>query len=439
MNLSRRIFVRNGLVTLAALGSGAMLEPGFLANAALAAESSAKPRRKVLVCVFQRGAADGLSMVAPHGDPFYYKLRQEIAVPRPRKGDTSAAIDLDGFFGLHPRLDALAPLYQRGELAVIHACGSPSNSRSHFDMQDFMESGVADDKSVSSGWANRALSERPAASKPTPFRAVAMSASIPRTLQGDLDVMAIRDLDSFGVRGSPGVVGSPTMNEGATKTKEMNGFEGLYSNAVDQTLSGAGRESFDAIALLKKANPTQYKPAKGIDYPKTSLGQSLLQVAQLIKADVGVEIAFVQDEGWDTHANQGGPYGQIGNKLLDFGRALATFNADLGDRMADVMVLSMTEFGRAVRQNGNRGTDHGHASCFFAIGGGVKGGKVYADWPTLAPEKLFEERDLAVTTDFRNVFAEVCVNHLGVKSDAIPKVLPKFKWDAARGVGFTKL
>ncbi|MGH2550208.1 MAG: DUF1501 domain-containing protein, partial [Thermomicrobiales bacterium] len=261
--------------------------------------------------------------------------------------------------------------------------------------------------------------------------------SIPRTLQGDLDVMAIRDLESFGVRGSAGMIDSPTMNDGSKKAPEMTGFEGLYSNAVDQTLGGAGKESFDAIALLKKTNPTQYKPAKGIDYPKTSLGQSLLQVAQLIKADVGVEIAFVQDEGWDTHANQGGSYGQIGGKLLDFGRALASFTGDLGDRMADVMVLTMTEFGRAVRQNGNRGTDHGHASCFFAIGGGVKGGKVYADWPTLAPEKLFEDRDLAVTTDFRSVFAEVCVNHVGVKSAAMDKVLPKYRWDPKGSIGFT--
>lgn len=433
---SRRIFLRNGLITLAALGGGAMLEPRFLASAARAAGESG--RRKVLVCVFQRGAADGLSMVAPHGDPHYYKLRQEIAVPRPKKGDTGTAIDLDGYFGLHPRLDALAPLYQRGELAVIHACGSPSTSRSHFDMQDYMESGVADNKRVVTGWANRALSQRAPKEQATPFRAVAMSASVPRTLQGDLDAMAIRDLDTFGVRGAPAggapgastMVGEPTMPGGAT------GFEGLYANAVDQALSGAGKESFDAIALLKKANPTQYKPAKGIDYPKTLLGQSLLQVAQLIKADVGVEIAFVQDEGWDTHANQGGAFGQLGGKLLDFGRALANFRGDLGDRMTDVTVLTMTEFGRTVGQNGNRGTDHGHGTCFFAFGGGVKGGKVYADWPTLAPEKLFENRDLAVTTDFRSVFAEVCVSRLGLDAAKLDQVLPGYKWDAKRKVGF---
>jgi len=437
MNPSRRIFLRNGIITLAAVGGGAMVEPRFLASAARAAGESAnggKPRCKVLVCVFQRGAADGLAMAPPHGDPHYFQLRQEIAVPRPRKGDAAAAIDLDGYFGLHPRLDALAPLYQRGALAILHACGSPNPSRSHFDMQDFMESGVVDDKRVSTGWANRAMSDL-TASRPTPFRGVAMGATVPRTLQGDHDVMAIRDLATFGVRGTAGGAASTAMKGGSGGA---TGFEGLYASAVDETFHSAGRESFDAIALLKQANPTQYKPAKGISYPGTQLGQSLLQVAQLIKADVGVEIAFVQDEGWDTHANQGGSYGQLGGKLLDFGRALASFAGDLGDRMSDVMVLTMTEFGRAVRQNGNRGTDHGHGTCFFALGGPVKGGKVYGRWPTLAPDRLFEDRDLAVTTDYRDVFAEACVKHMGVDPAKVDRIFPKHVWTEKAAVGFTK-
>ena len=452
MTLSRRIFLRNGTIALAALGSGSAPEPWFLARAAAAAGAAGKPAgRKVLVCVFQRGAADGLSMVAPFGDPHYYALRQEIAVPAPKAGDgkgndATTALDLDGYFGLHPRLDALMPLWNRGELAVVHACGSPSGSRSHFDMQDFMEAGVADDKSVPGGWANRLLAANRPAAKPSPFRAVAMGGNVPRTLQGDVDALAIRDLSTFGLRdeaaatprlaaagnGGASAPGPRAMASGAT------GFEGLYASAVDETLGHTGKESFDAIAMLKKADPAQYKPAGGAKYPGTALGQSLLQVAQLVKADLGVEVAFVEDEGWDTHANQGGAVGQLAGKLMDFGRALAAFDADLGDRMADVTVLTMSEFGRAVRQNGNRGTDHGHGTCFLAFGGGVRGGRAYADWPTLAPEKLFEGRDLAVTTDFRDVFGEVCVRHFGVNPGNLGKVFPRHAADPSRFRGFMK-
>lgn len=486
MTLSRRIFLRNGAITLAALGGGgAAIEPAFLGRAALAADPSAAPGdsvgstaraadgpaggkssgKKVLVCVFQRGAADGLSMVAPHGDADYYKARQETAIARPKRGDSAAALDLDGYFGLHPRLDALLPLYRRGELAVVHACGSPSGSRSHFDMQDFMEAGVADDKSVATGWANRLLlsSQRqaaaasaataPSATKSSPFRAVAMGGSVPRTLQGDAGVMAIRDLATFGVRGGTAAADArfaAAPQGGASGATSTTGFEGLYESAMagsdangkvgkPDAVSGAGRESFEAIAMLRKADPTKYTPAKGVTYPGNALGQSLLQVAQMIKADLGVEVAFVEDEGWDTHANQGGPFGQMGGKLLDFGRALAAFHADLGDRMSDVLVLTMTEFGRAVRQNGNRGTDHGHGAAFLALGGTVAGGKVYGDWPTLAPEKLFENRDLAVTTDFRDLFAEVCARHLGVPADRLGGVFPKHVVDPAKFRGIVKV
>ena len=462
MTLSRRIFLRHGIATLAAIGSGPMLEPRFLARAAAAAGAAGNPPgRKVLVCVFQRGAADGLSMVAPFGDPHYYKLRQEIAVPAPAKedgkgNDAKTALDLDGYFGLHPRLDALVPIWKRNELAVVHACGSPSSSRSHFDMQDFMEAGVADDKSVTSGWANRLLAARTNAGKPTPFRAVAMSGNVPRTLQGELDALAIRDLSTFGLRddagaprlaaagnsgasgGSASRPGAPDPSTSSPGAPTPSGFEGLYASAVDETLGNTGKESFDAIARLKKANPAQYKPAGGAKYPAAPLGQALLQVAQLIKADLGVEVAFVEDEGWDTHASQGGAFGLLAGKLMDFGRALAAFDADLGDRMADVTVLTMSEFGRAVRQNGNRGTDHGHGTCFLAFGGGVRGGRAYADWPTLAPEKLFEGRDLAVTTDFRDVFGEVCVRHFGVNPGNLGKVFPRHAADPSRFRGFMK-
>jgi uncharacterized protein (DUF1501 family) len=434
MSISRRVFLRNGVASLAALGGAAILEPGFIGRAVAAERNGA--RKKILVCLFQRGACDGLSMVAPVGDPHYTKLRQEIALPRPKAGDKDAAIDLDGYFALHPRLDTLLPIWNRGDLAVIHACGSPSSSRSHFDMQDFMESGVADDKSVVTGWGNRALGRRGASA--SPFRAVSMTSGMPRTLAGDHPAMAIRDLASFGVRGGfepprppadrsgAGRSSSPAMADKDHARPAATGFEGLYDAAVGDVLGGAGRESFDAIAMLKRANPTQYKPAKDVVYPATPLGQGLLAVAQLIKADLGVEVAFVEDEGWDTHANQGGSNGTIAGKFLDLGRALSAFDRDMGDRMADIVVMTMTEFGRAVRQNGVRGTDHGHGSAFLVMGAGVKGRAVYGDWPTLSPEKLFEERDLAVTTDFRDVFGEVCVSHLGIDPRQLSSIFPKY-------------
>ncbi|MDB5333598.1 MAG: hypothetical protein JWP03_4749 [Phycisphaerales bacterium] len=423
MNFPRRLFLKRGGIALAALGAGSAWDPGFLARAVLAAEAEHSPvAKKVLVCVFQRGAADGLSMVVPHADPFYYKHRQEIAIARPaRITGPENALDLDGYFGLHPALDAFLPLYQAGELAVVHACGSPSASRSHFDMQDFMESGVADDKGVQGGWLNRAIVEKPGRhGKPSPFRAVSMTPVLPRSLQGDAEALAVRDLATFGVRGSGGPAGVAA------------GFEGMYESAVGDVLHGAGKDSFEAISMLKKADPTKYAPAHGAEYPPGGFGRSMMQAAQLIKADLGLEIACVEMDGWDTHANQGGAGGQLAGRLHDFSRTIAAFRTDLGDRMNDVLVLTMSEFGRAARQNGNRGTDHGHATAFFALGGPVRGGKVLGEWPTLAPEKLFEERDLAVTTDFRDVFAEVCLRHLGLAPDALGKVFPNYRVDAAK-------
>jgi uncharacterized protein (DUF1501 family) len=415
MNLNRRLFLKRGGIALAALGASSLWEPGLLGRMALAADSARSANgKKVLICVFQRGAADGLSMVYPHGDPFYYQHRQEIALPRPSRAAGAAALDLDGFFALHPALDSFLPLYKAGHLAVIHACGSPNSSRSHFDMQDFMESGVPADKSVHTGWLNRMLEGRPEAHT-TPFRAVSMTSVIPRSLQGDTEALAVRDLSSFGVNVA---VGQGNM---------ASGFEGMYAGAVDGVLHGTGKESFDAISMLKKANPSQYTPADGVSYPKGTFGKAMLQIAQLIKADVGLEVAFVEMDGWDTHANQGAANGQLAGRLHDFSTAIAALHADLGDHMNDVLLLTMSEFGRAARQNGNRGTDHGHGTCFFALGGNVNGGRVLGKWPGLAPEKLFEDRDLAVTTDFRSVFAEVSQRHFGVSADAIGKVLPNFQ------------
>jgi uncharacterized protein (DUF1501 family) len=432
MNIARRVFLKQGGAALVTFGAGMALGPSFLRRTVMAAEASKAGGKKVLICVFQRGAADGLSMVAPFGDRFYYQHRKEISLAAPTRAaaGNGGVLDLDGFFGLHPALGAFLPLYKSGELAIVHACGSPNSSRSHFDMQDFMESGVAGDKAVHSGWINRMLRQREearaAADKASPFRAVAMTSVVPRTLQGEVEALAIHDLNAFGIGGSRGAGGQQV----------ASGFEGMYEAAVGDVLHGTGKESFEAISMLKKAEPTKYRPAGGAEYPQGAFGRAMMQVAQLIKAEVGLEVAFVEMDGWDTHANQGAATGQLAGRLRDFSRGIAALHRDLGERMSDVMVLTMTEFGRAARQNGNRGTDHGHASCFFALGGNVSGGKVLGQWPGLAPEKLFEQRDLAVTTDFRDVFAELAVRQFGLGREEVGAVFPNYavKDGSFRGV-----
>jgi uncharacterized protein (DUF1501 family) len=398
MALSRRIFIRGAAVTM--VGSGAA--PLWLQRAA-AAETSGK-RKKVLVAIFQRGAADGLNIVVPHGDPNYYALRPSIAVPRPdaaKQADT--AIDLDGFFGLHPSLAPLKPIWDSRQLAIVHAAGSPDPTRSHFDAQDYMESGTPGLKATSDGWLNRALSfsEGPAAEgKPSPVRAVSLGPATPRTLRGSNSVVAVDSIANFGVRDAAA----------AEVLKSM------YGGSKDPMLGSTGRETFEAVALLQGIQKTPYRPAEGAKYPGGKFGESLRQIAQLIKADVGLEVAFADLGGWDHHVNEIGQkasVGQLANRLDEFGGALAAFHRDMGDRMEDVVVVTMSEFGRTAKENGNRGTDHGHANAMFVMGGPVRGGKVYGDWPGLAQEQLYEKRDLALTTDFRAVLGEAVATHLG--------------------------
>lgn len=434
--MKRRFLLKNGALAFAGVGAAPCI-PAFLRQTVLAADSAR--RGKVLVCVFQRGAADGLSMVPPHGDADYYRLRREIALARPSKAaGVDAALELTDRFGLHPALAPLQPLFKDGQLAIVHACGSPSANRSHFDAQDFMEAGVVDNKSVAGGWLNRLLlaGEGPARSH-TPFRAVSMTATLPRSLMGDHDALAIPDLRNFGVHGADrGQWAARAMDRSMRPESApgaAGGFENLYEHATDQVLQGTGRESFEAIAMLRKADPTRYAPANDAKYPAGSLGRAMAQIAQLIKADLGVEVACAESGGWDTHANQGAATGQLAGRLQEFGQAIAAFHRDMGDRMADVVVLTMSEFGRTVRQNGNRGTDHGHGTCFFALGGGVKGGRILGRWPGLAVENLFEGRDLQVTTDFRDVFAEIARGHLGVAD--LGAVFPSFKAEASRCPG----
>ena len=397
--MQRRVFLRSGAFALVTLG----LNPSFLRRTAFATELRGPARGKILVVLFQRGAADALNMVVPHGDSEYYALRPTIAIPRPGSRSDSA-LDLDGFFGLHPALSPLRPLWERDMLAPIHAVGSPSATRSHFDAQDYMESGTPDVKSTPDGWLNRYLAARGTcaeceAQSAKPFRAVAMTEQTPRILAGPAPVIAMSSLDDFTIRAS----GS-----------DVERLEALYRTGRADIVHGAGAETFDAVKMLRAADPRRYQPENGASYPRSQFGQRLLQIAQLIKANVGLELAFADVGGWDTHVNQGGATGQLANRLDDFARGVAALVSDLGDRMGDVVIVTMTEFGRMARQNGNGGTDHGHAGAMFLVGGSVKGGKVYGRWPGLAREQLYEGRDLALTTDFRSVFGEVVRSHMGL-------------------------
>jgi uncharacterized protein (DUF1501 family) len=393
--MTRRVFLKNGSLALVSLG----FTPRFVAAAAGAANA----RRKVLVAVFQRGAVDGLNMVVPHGEAAYYESRPAIAIAKP--GTTDGAIDLDGFFGLHPRMAPLAPLFQRGELAIVHACGSPDDTRSHFDAQDYMETGTPGVKNTRDGWLNRCLHAQEH-ERATPFRAVALAPRLPRSLEGAEPALAIGRLDAFAVRGGTG-------NGGAA-----GAFEAEYAQAADTLLTPTAREAFDAMALLRSVRPGQQPPEHGAEYPRSGFGDAVRQIAALIKADLGLEVAFAELGQWDHHVNEGGANGQIASRLDDFARGLAAFAQDLGDRMADVVLVTMSEFGRTVRQNGDGGTDHGHGNAMLVLGGPVKGGKVYGHWPGLAREQLWQGRDLAVTTDFRDVFAEAARGHLGVTNVA---------------------
>jgi uncharacterized protein (DUF1501 family) len=407
--LSRRVLLRNGGLALVSLG----FAPGFVARAAAAAGG----RRKVLVAVFQRGAVDGLNMVVPFGERGYYDARPTIAVPRPGGARSDTAIDLDGFFGLHPRMAPLAPFWTNRSLAIVHACGSPDHTRSHFDAQDYMESGTPGVKRTEDGWLNRYLKAR-ATEDASPFRAVAMTPQMPRTLQGTAPAIAMTRLDQFGLRGGAAV---------------QTSFEQDYAAAADRVLTRTGQEAFDAIRQLRAADPARHQTENGAQYPRSPFGEALRQIAQLVKADVGLEVAFAESGQWDHHVNEGGSNGQLAQRLDDFARAIAALATDLGSRMQDVVVLTMSEFGRAVGENGNRGTDHGHGNAMFALGGGIRGGKVYGAWPGLAVDQRFEGRDLAVTTDFRDVFGEVVVRHLGIR-DARP-IFPGYAISAARFPG----
>jgi uncharacterized protein (DUF1501 family) len=377
MSITRRIFIRNS--ALAVVGTAAV--PSFLTRAAFGAVESGG-RTKRLVVIFQRGAADGLNIVVPHAEPQYYAMRPSINIPR------KSVLQLDGRFGLHPSLAAFQPLWQQGHLAIVHAAGSPDTTRSHFDAQDFMETGTPGVKITEDGWLNRSLHNLPAgrtanmsASTPvslstnmsatmpstpqnSPFRAIALGPSLPRILSGSEPAVAMNNINDFSVGGK-----NPKASPAATA------FEAMYDHSSDSMLHGTGAETFDAVKMLKTADPGKYAVASGANYPKGRFGDSLRQLAQLIKANLGVQVAFADIGGWDNHVNEGSTEGQFANVLTEFSQSIAAFWTDLGDLGEDTVIVTMSEFGRTARENGNRGTDHGHANVMFVLGGPVKGGQ----------------------------------------------------------------
>ena len=405
---NRRIFLRHS--ALAMVGAGTA--PLWLQRA-LYASAAPYPRKKILVAIFQRGAADGLNLVVPHGEKAYYKMRPTIAVPPPSAGSPDAAVDLDGFFGLHPSLASLKPLFDRRHLAIVDAAGSPDPTRSHFDAQDYMESGTPGLKATASGWMNRALAR--AKGKVSPVRAVAIGPVLPRAMRGGQPAISLQRIDNFQVH----------------DPEAAKQFEQMYESAPDPAMRATGRETFEAVSMLQAIQRQPYSPSDGAEYPRTPFGDSLKQIARLIKAEVGLEMAFADIGGWDHHVNETGArasQGQLANLLRPYGQALCAFWTDMGDRMADIALVTMSEFGRTAHENGNRGTDHGHANCMFVMGGPVKGGKVYGQWPGLAVAQLYEGRDLALTTDFRDVLGELVVRHMRTPSvaEVFPGHTPKF-------------
>ena len=415
MMINRRFFLKSS--GLAVVSTGML--PGFLRRAAAVTGSQ---RKKVLVVVFQRGAMDGLNAVVPYSDDRYYEFRPTLAIPRPATGD-EGVLDLDGQFGFHPALAPLKHFWDERSLAVIHAAGSPDATRSHFDAQDFMESATPGDKGTRDGWLSRYLTAHDRADA-TPLRSLSIGPKLPRSLQGSAGAVAINQLSEFSMLRQ-----SPVLEDAF---RSMYGHVG-GDEKTPRLISNASDDTFAALELVNGIDASSYRPANGARYPRAELGGALRQVARMVKADVGVEVAFTEMGGWDTHAGQAP---RLNALLRQFGESLAAFATDLGSRMQDVVVLTMSEFGRTAQENGNRGTDHGHANAMFALGGNVKGGKVYSEWPGLGKNQLFESQDLALTTDFRDVFAEVLARHM--QADNLSPVFPNFTPQEKHFRGFVK-
>lgn len=419
--ISRKAFLKAGGLALFGVSIGGI--PTFLAEAAnLVQAPKLFNRKKILVSIFQRGAMDGLMAVTPFGDKYLQTARPGLMISAARAGNDNPLLDLDGRFGLHPSMAAFERMFLEKRLAIVPGIGSPNSTRSHFDAQDYMESGTPFSKGTSSGWLNRAVGLP--GHDATPFQAVSLTSSMPRSFYGDMPSVAINNLQDFTIQ----MKGNP---KGTSRVSQS--FEDLYDQTSPDLLKQTGKESFDAMKMLKNVDTKNYNPANNAVYPNTALGNSLKQIAQLIKMDVGLEVAFAESGGWDTHLNQGRDTGVFARNVSDLSNSITAFWSDMAAYQDDLTVMTMTEFGRTVKQNGTGGTDHGRASCNFILGNDVNGGLVHGNVQPLAVENLEDGRDLAVTTDFRSVFSEVANKHLLINNNKV--LFPGFE---GKGIGVMK-
>jgi uncharacterized protein (DUF1501 family) len=359
------------------------------------------PRGDVLICIFLRGAADALNMVVPHGDEHYYQQRPTLAIPRPDDAKVQArlrTVDLDGFFGLHPALSALHPMWQAGHLAAIHAVGSSDESRSHFKAMELMERGLDQQSGPPSGWLGRHLATLDTGNH-SPLRGLSIGEMVARSLRGPVPATALRSIADFHLGGDPRAIA------------EMQAALATLYNLGDP-LDPLANEAMETLAAVSALDPSGYQPANGVMYPEDEFGMGLRQVALLIKAEVGLEVACLDVGGWDTHITQGGSEGLMATLLQSLALGLSAFYLDLAEKTDHLLIVVMSEFGRRLKENGGLGTDHGHGGLMLLLGGNVVGGQIYSRWPGLAAEQLVGPGDLAVTIDYRDVLAEIIARRL---------------------------
>ena len=381
----------------------------WMPRLAFAPKNSA-PRGDTLVVVFLRGAADVLNMVVPHGEDAYYQLRPSLGIPRP--DDTGArqtgrAVDLDGFFGLHPSMGSLLDAWQSQHLAIIHACGAPDESRSHFKAMELMERGVDDERGPASGWIGRHLATLNTGNS-SPLRAVGMGTRPQRSLSGTVPVSALRSIADFHLGGDPRAL---QQMRAALST--------VYENDV------LGQDTLSIMDTLETLDPLTYSASRNAQYPDSEFGLALKQTAMLIKAEVGLEVSAIDVGGWDTHFAQGSTSGLMPNLMKDLADGLAAFHADMHNHMENLTIVTMSEFGRRASENGSLGTDHGHGSMMMVLGGSVQGGEVHGEWPGMREGQLIGPGDLAVTTDYRDVLSEILVKRLN--NSATDEIFPEYK------------
>jgi len=399
--MDRRTFLKSA----GALSLGFLLPKSY----AWAFSNPGATNQNKLIVVMLRGAVDGLNVVVPYGDPAYYQARSSIAVARP--GTDVGAIDLDGNFGLHPSLAPLMPLWQSKKLAFVTSAGSPDPTRSHFDAQDYMESGVPGAKLVSTGWLNRLVSLLP--DNHSPVRALNVGPTIPRILAGPASVANV-DVGRAG--GRKMVIDRPEVEQV---------FDKLYSGRND-ALGTAYREAIEARHTISQdLNDEMEMANRGAPTPNDNPNFGV-QLAKLMSKDKTIQVAFMAFGGWDTHVNEGSGKGQLANKLAPLGKGLADFVNGLGAELDNTTIVVMSEFGRTAHENGNGGTDHGHGNVMWVLGGKVRGGKVYGRYDSLASSRLYEGRDLPVSTDFRAVLSSVLQAHMGLENPQLSKVFPNF-------------